>query len=169
MLGEPSRTMCVISASLRPAISGFVAMFGPRSPPRPSSPWQPAQLPAHVCFPGASLSAADFCGRRGATASETPSAPTAPTITTPANTKALLHRSREGPLEFCFIRFTANAAAILPRSQTLENNLSADLQNACGIRAGDEPESAVLNSSGLVIGARVESAARSLELRVVPR
>jgi hypothetical protein len=62
--GDPSSMTRVMSASDGPRVSARVAMFGPRSPPRPSSPWHPAQVVANIAFPADTVSevtAVDDC------------------------------------------------------------------------------------------------------------
>src|SRR5277367_1681596 len=49
--GIPARNTFRRSSSERRVTSGLVAMSGARSPPRPSRPWQDAQVAAKVCGP----------------------------------------------------------------------------------------------------------------------
>src|ERR1700735_1030087 len=60
--GMPFSTTWAICASESRCTLELSAMFGARSPPRPSSPWHPAQLDAKVFSPRVET-ALKFCDR----------------------------------------------------------------------------------------------------------
>ena len=109
-------------------------------PPRPSKPWHPAQFPPKFASRGhrhRSLISGFEVAPPQANPSAT-TAPAVPTITTPANTKALLHRCREGPLNFD--SFDSPQTQPQPDRARLEEYLRTNLQDACRTCVSDLTE-----------------------------